>query len=254
MRAYTYQKLYNSGFTLVELSVVIVVIMLLIAGVLSGQSMYKNSRLLAVTQEMHEYDIAVNMFKNKFKYYPGDFPHAHDYWPTAINGNGSWNFCKTPIPPATEPNLQVKARQFWYQLVLAGFVAGRYSGAAGPIEIGINIPQSSFATGGYDICNENVYNQEVTYLSFASLTNSCGSGLNGEILTPQDAYFIDQKIDDGIPVTGGILTARSCGYSGSPARCVSGDYQAPSGGYDPSGFKYLLDDEMVSCRVFWVLR
>ena len=62
----------KKGFTLVELSIVIVVIGLLIGGILVGQSLVNSAQINKQAQQIQQIDIAVNQFKNKYKSLPGD--------------------------------------------------------------------------------------------------------------------------------------------------------------------------------------
>ena len=144
-----------SGFSLIELSIVIVIISLITAGVLAGQAILDSSKNLQVTTGFTKYKIALATFKNQFNAYPGDFRRAMDYWEaecgsntahtaTSIsgplndrcNGNGNlnidWNTHET-----------LKAFQHLY---LANIVDIAYTGerrAVNPVYIpGINIPDT----------------------------------------------------------------------------------------------------------------
>ena len=62
------------GFTLVELSIVLVIIGLLIGGILVGQSMMSASKLTAFVAQIQHYDAEVEAYKAKFNYLPGNAP------------------------------------------------------------------------------------------------------------------------------------------------------------------------------------
>lgn len=64
--------LNNRGFTLVELSIVLVIIGLLVGGILAAQSMIQTAKILRLVSDLQQYEIAANNFKTSFKYYPGD--------------------------------------------------------------------------------------------------------------------------------------------------------------------------------------
>lgn len=76
------------GFTLVELSIVIIIIGFLIAGIAAGTSLVQQAALNSVIVEAQTYLAAFNTFKSRYSYYPGDFPYASSYWPNTVNGNG----------------------------------------------------------------------------------------------------------------------------------------------------------------------
>lgn len=62
----------KKGFTLVELSIVLVIIGLLIGGILAAQSMVTTTKIQRFIREMQQLDVAVRNFQTKFKTIPGD--------------------------------------------------------------------------------------------------------------------------------------------------------------------------------------
>src|SRR5476649_103906 len=60
------------GFTLVELSIVLVIIGLLIGGILVAQSMTETARIVAVAAQIQQFDAGVESFKAKYNALPGD--------------------------------------------------------------------------------------------------------------------------------------------------------------------------------------
>ena len=71
----------RSGFTLVELSIVLVIIGLLIGGILTAQSMIETANVNATVRQIGQFDAGVSNFKERFQYLPGDAP--------AFGGNGN---------------------------------------------------------------------------------------------------------------------------------------------------------------------
>lgn len=62
----------RKGFTLVELSIVLVIIGLLIGGILAAQSMISAAKYTKAAQQLTQLDIAVGNFKTKYNQWPGD--------------------------------------------------------------------------------------------------------------------------------------------------------------------------------------
>ncbi len=66
----------SKGFTLVELAVVLTIVALLIGGVLKGQEMIEDARVVATVAQVHTYESAALTFKKAYGDLPGDLPHA----------------------------------------------------------------------------------------------------------------------------------------------------------------------------------
>lgn len=86
----------NSGFTLLELSIVIVIIGLIVAGISAGQSLVRQAQLRQFTSNINQYKVAINSFTLQYDALPGDMDNTTSYWPTAStadgNGDGNVNF------------------------------------------------------------------------------------------------------------------------------------------------------------------
>ena len=66
----------KSAFSLIELSIVLIIIGILIAGITGGASLIKNSELRSVMGESRGYAVAVNGFYSQYAYLPGDYATA----------------------------------------------------------------------------------------------------------------------------------------------------------------------------------
>ncbi|MGB1539971.1 MAG: prepilin-type N-terminal cleavage/methylation domain-containing protein, partial [Rickettsiales bacterium] len=56
----------NRGFSLVELSIVLVILGLLTGGILGGQSLIRAAEMRAIATEYDAWKTAVNVFKDKY--------------------------------------------------------------------------------------------------------------------------------------------------------------------------------------------
>jgi prepilin-type N-terminal cleavage/methylation domain-containing protein len=65
-----------AGFTLIELSIVLVIIGLIVGGVLVGQDLIKYAQIRATITQIEKLNTAVNTFQLKYNALPGDIPNA----------------------------------------------------------------------------------------------------------------------------------------------------------------------------------
>lgn len=79
----------EAGFTLIELSIVLVLIGLIIGGVLKGQELIASTRLKMTVSQWDAVKAAVNTFQDKYVAIPGDYDSAATYIEAGIaNGDG----------------------------------------------------------------------------------------------------------------------------------------------------------------------
>jgi prepilin-type N-terminal cleavage/methylation domain-containing protein len=220
----------TTGFTLIELSIVIVIIGLIVAGVLGGQQLVKEAKLRGVIADVKKYKVASNSFFLQYDHIAGDITNAQDYFGSSVrNGNGD-NRIGT-----------VEAIAAWEHLAKAGIIPGEYTGdpeSGNYKSLGINVPNSNLSPdAGFNFIYQNTL--AANAIEFASNV-SCNTGLNGKLLTNQEAYSIDVKIDDGTrsgKVYGLVGTEDgNC----SPSGCASGS-------------NYDLDASGKECRLFFKL-
>jgi prepilin-type N-terminal cleavage/methylation domain-containing protein len=68
------------GFTLVELSIVLVILGLLAGGVLAGQGLIRAAELRSITTDQQRFLIAIRAFRDQYRSLPGDMPNATLVW------------------------------------------------------------------------------------------------------------------------------------------------------------------------------
>ncbi|PIR39391.1 MAG: hypothetical protein COV35_02425 [Alphaproteobacteria bacterium CG11_big_fil_rev_8_21_14_0_20_39_49] len=79
----------EKGFTLIELSIVIVIIGLIVAGVIGGQALVEQAKIRSQISEFQKYSVAYNTFKIEYNAILGDFNRASQYWTGAFDGDGN---------------------------------------------------------------------------------------------------------------------------------------------------------------------
>ena len=253
----------RSAFSLVELSIVLVILGLLVGGVLSGQSLIHASELRAATAEYQRYFTAVEAFKDKYFAIPGDFNNAQAFWgqSTACGGASATGVCNGNgdgiINQAAAVSTQGEDFMFWRELAFAGLVEGNYTGIAGPSAgntgidsvIGTNVPKSKMANSGWSVRNlANYAGDGATYKYDYGNIFGFGSQVTGDTtyganMKPEDAWNIDTKLDDGLPGSGKIMV-RDDNVFGTATACTNA-----TGNTDyTSGYK--LSNTALSCSFF----
>lgn len=123
-------KQQQSGFTLVEIAIVLVIIGLLLGGVLKGQEMIENSRIKSVVNDMNGVSAAYNAYLDRYRAIPGDETAptlTNRGW--AGNGGGNGNGVLGIAPDQTFTNGGEQG-PMWRSLRAAGLTAGAPTAAA----------------------------------------------------------------------------------------------------------------------------
>lgn len=188
----------QTGFTLIELAIVLVIIGLLLGGVLKGQELIQSAKIKNVVNDFSSTTVSIYGYEDRYKALPGNDPNTKNRWTTAAippkDGSGSGKLAGTFLDKAG-----TEASQFWYHLRLAGFIGG--SGEGGP---------------------NNAYNGVLGVQDGAdSFNNGPGTGFKGLIvcesnISDKAAAAIDNQLDDGKPGTGNIRAVIEKGAAVAP--------------------------------------
>jgi prepilin-type N-terminal cleavage/methylation domain-containing protein len=82
----------RTGFTLIELSVVIVIIGLIAGGIIIGKDMIKTAEIYKTISQKQRFDAAASTFVSKYNCIPGDCKARSRFgWDTDLPGNGDGN-------------------------------------------------------------------------------------------------------------------------------------------------------------------
>lgn len=78
----------SKGFSLVELSIVLVILGLLTGGILGGQELIHAAEVRATMNTSSTYQTAYHAFRLKYNCIPGDCPYISDFYPAQLDGDG----------------------------------------------------------------------------------------------------------------------------------------------------------------------
>jgi prepilin-type N-terminal cleavage/methylation domain-containing protein len=217
----TFSSKKKSAFSLIELSIVLIIIGLLIAGVTGGASLIRSSELRSVMGEARGYAVAVNAFYSQFNALPGDYAVAVG---NSSGGNGSLSidyYAAATVAGSESANA-------WVALRTIGAIDSISSATAviattAPVfgtTSSATAPASKIKSAGwvfdYRTYTEGVAaaaaNQNVVILT-ASITGApaaattspiLGTNISVAAITGNDLLSIDTKIDDGIANAGKV--------------------------------------------------
>lgn len=237
----------KSGFTLIEISIVLVIIGLIVGGILTGRDLINAAAIRSQLSQLDKYNAAAKLFDTKYGGLPGDLPnpYASQYGFIArgsLPGEGDGNGIIEGPAPGTHcvshttegyGNSYGEQTTFWEDLSQVGLIEGSFTSAS-ETDSTIQLVNQSWGTaltatypnarigggnyvtvisGGPGWCDMSIAHNAINYfsLSVISLVN-----MNGTTSTPgltvMQAQAMDSKIDDGLPLSG-TVTAFFSNYS-----------------------------------------
>ncbi len=241
------------GFSLVELSIVLVILGLLVGGILAGRSLIRASELRQVSTDLTKTRTSWYAFRDKYFALPGDIPNATAFWGAADTSgtNGECADILTSVGTGTQTcngsgdsmvNTNERYR-VWQHLANAGLVAGEYSGIAGPAPgpqghddiPGTNLPTVPGAinksgqllvwiTKSSHDAYYSFNSPAGHYVMMAKCCHGTNKSLSSPILTAPDTWNIDTKVDDGQPFYGRLQPQKSYWSGCTTANAVTAEY------------------------------
>ena len=181
----------QSGFTLIEIAIVLVIIGLLLGGILKGQELITQGRIRNVANDFQSMTAAINLYQDRYRALPGDDPSAATRWTatgsttTSGNGDGTIGANTAGTPAYNSTTVSDESRLFWQHMRLAGLIGGATTtgaiGTANPPNAASGITgvqNGAFGISGIVVCSNN--------------------------LSAKIAQAIDTQFDDGIATTGSV--------------------------------------------------
>lgn len=220
------KKLLSKGFTLVELSIVIIIIGFLVAGISAGANMVKQAQLRSIITDFVGYQASYNGFVSRYNRVPGDMDIASAYWTgdgncadTAVNCNGDGDGSIEFALGSRGNGSGDETERAWKHLSLSGTInqgVGSVADTFTQSSIGNTVISSRLSGAGYLMASGTIGTGVTS--PFASSVNAIYIGKESTNNTPvvggikpEDAFNIDQKMDDG-SVSGSAFGGANTGF------------------------------------------
>src|SRR5436853_7459178 len=124
--AFNRKKSNETGFTLVEIAIVLVIIGLLLGGILKGQEMITQAKIKNAINDFNGINVAVTSYQDRYRALPGDDVNATTRWTVQAPGKGNGDGVilgkykdndptSIPTPPASD----LESNLFWQHLRIA---------------------------------------------------------------------------------------------------------------------------------------
>ncbi|MBK9348087.1 MAG: prepilin-type N-terminal cleavage/methylation domain-containing protein [Burkholderiales bacterium] len=179
---------HNQGFTLVEISIVLVIIGLILGGILNAQSVIRNAQTKDSIKALNDMSAAARQFFDRYGMWPGDFSNAVASGLVCANGDGNGFISAAERNCASE------------HLIRAGMLKGTV--AAAPPTV-IRVRGSTFSV------------IRATLAGVAAPAN-WGNVVRVQAIDCDIAVQMDRAVDDGNTNTGNFrITANTCGATGA---------------------------------------
>jgi prepilin-type N-terminal cleavage/methylation domain-containing protein len=184
----------QSGFTLVEIAIVLVIIGLLLGGVLKGQELVNSAKVKNLANDFRAISSFVYAYQDRFRALPGDDRIAATHLTGATNAatpvladvgnariNGAWN--STTVTDETF--------LFWQHVRLTGLATGT------PLTASADYIPRNAEGGAIGVTGDAVLTAPTT--PFPASFYVCSRGIQGRYVRQ-----IDTTIDDGNTITGSV--------------------------------------------------
>jgi prepilin-type N-terminal cleavage/methylation domain-containing protein len=201
----------QSGFTLVEIAIVLVIIGLLLGAILKGQELIENSRVKNATNAVNSIKAAAFGYLDRYRAMPGDdgplgpLQARGTAWAGITAGGNNNGTIAAPANPFGAPAGEHLG--FWQHLRAAGFLTG--SPADAPA---VTLPRNAFSgLTGLAVLTTQLNNINATVV--------CLSQVPGKAATA-----LDNQLDDGRPDGGTVRATLQAGTNHTAPAAAAAAY------------------------------
>lgn len=225
------------GFTLLEISIVVVIIGLIMGGITVGIFVQQSAKLQSVIADQSLIVEAITSYREKYSALPGDHSTAESVFGSSATDNGDDD------GNIEKPDVNNESWLAWQHLALAGLWKGSFTGDNGASAtntawdavLGSNVPKSAVDGVGYSIyyppATDNNFGAtpQKHFVVVGNDSHTDNITTFGGWLSTTDAMSIDGKMDDTLAYSGNVRTYVADANKGT-TDCTTG--AAPSHVYN----------------------
>jgi prepilin-type N-terminal cleavage/methylation domain-containing protein len=232
----------TKGFTLIELSIVLVIIGLVLGGIMVGRELIRAAELRSVISQIEKYKTAITTFKLKYNALPGDIQATEAAafgFATRTgaaghgDGNGLVQSCTTGV--IFDNFAGCENLLFWRDLADARLISGDFSTASDALganltqaQTSLYFPEAKLGRGNrlialyFNSATVMYPHGNILAISPVNSTNATGDfTLSPERITVYENFIIDSKIDDGYGYTGKVITHSGASFNTFSNLCAN---------------------------------
>jgi len=253
-----YDNKKQSGFTLVEIAIVLVIIGLLLGGILKGQELINSARVRNMADQNSGIQAAYFGFIDRYRQVPGDWLNTSASQAIGVTVN-----LPTVVAGITGngriDNTTMEAAAIWEQLARSQFLGGGFTPAtADPVTEATYVANAVGPSNAFN--GALVLTRNAGYTGVASVRLNLHMGRNVPVSIARE---LDVKVDDGLP-NSGVLRLTDLAGSGpfetiefAPTFTTCSTPVASTGPVNPAGTEgatdiYDIFDDFQNCPQVFV--
>ncbi len=214
----------RAGFTLIEMSIVLVLIGLVIGGVLKGQQLIDSARLKTTVSQWEAIRAGFTAFQDRYNALPGDYDLAATYITGAgvTNGNGDGVIGTADL--SMESAYTAESSQAWEHLTYANYISGVRLDAGSTEDLSILPARMS----GINLTIiHGTFGTTAGTGHWLRLQDTASGAPSRNALSGVEALEVDTRYDDGNADSGYIVMSTYSGTATGTAdscKTATGDY------------------------------
>jgi len=210
-------KRNQSGFTLIEIAIVLVIIGLLLGGVLKGQELINSAKVKNLATDFRNIPVFIYGYQDKFKALPGDDANIA----THLSGGVAPVPCTAPLANVcaigngiidgawNATTAAAESYVFWQHVRLAGLAAGSTTtGALDYLPVNAAGGNIGIQSGTNVVARAPIVDLAAPAAAIHGTYIICSPNILGKF-----ARQLDIQLDDGNTATGSMMATPTVGYN-----------------------------------------